>query len=310
MDHAWNRIAERTVRTFMRRIFLLLPVAAAIAGCQGARSNSQDPKLESARLEKNQAVELMLLAPIESGDCPKGMIVDLAVAKDVVSRDGTVILPVGTHMTGEITWSRAAGAVSALINQPARLAMRVRPTRLATGEELKWIADPDAKEPEEFEFTLENVGGNTVAPQVESALADARKKALLEELSRAIESGAASEELEKLLSEDPTVGGLMGELGYAKANEFMANGKEAERGFRRLLNSANDLRSGNLGALSSGELSLAMAAIEEIGGLANQVTGVLKGIFKGRNIRAKVGQRLTVYASDAVDVRLPVKIEP
>lgn len=85
------------------------------------------------------------------------------------------------------------------------------------------------------------------------------------------------------------------------AQQMMEAGESGRKGLDRVLGLVDDLRHGRLG-MADAELSLGLAALEELGSLAGQVTGTLKGIFKGRNIRAHIGTRVKVVTTDSVTV--------
>jgi hypothetical protein len=281
----------------MRRFAILSTLALLLAGCQpnaGMAGKPAEPK--KVTLAKGTAIPLMLLAPLESGDCPVGMGVPLVVAEDVRA-DGEVIIPKGTAVTGTVAQSRGAGAVSAIINQPARLALDFEALETPIGN-VRLTANAAKDEAEPYAFTRDNTGRPEPSAAVQSAVKDEKRKALLGELADALETGSVSEDLGKRLGEDPELQNIFKELGLAKTDEWVRQAESSQKGFDRLFSSVNALRDGDLSKLDGAELGIALAVIEEVGGLADDLNRTIRGIFKGRIIRAHVGTKLTVYTME------------
>lgn len=291
----------------MRSLLGLAVVSVALlgVGC-GPEEAAKSPVPEApkvAMVAKGTPVEFMMMAPVESGDCKPGTLIPMIVADDV-KVDGYVVIPSGTSVFAEVSKSRAAGALSAMLNEPARLEVKFQPIE-ADGYTISFSADGAKEEPIDYAFTRDNTGKPETGEPLDAALKNAATRKLLEELSDALETGRTPDDLAARIAGDAEVGRLLDQMALGRAKEMVSKEESPEKGYRRLLDVTNTLREGDLSKLAGADVALAIAAVEEIGGLANRVNGTLKGIFKGRNIRAHIGTRVRAYVHE--DVQVPLK---
>lgn len=294
----------------MRKWWLVAVAVALASGC-GPKADSNAKAVSAptqVTLKAGTPVHLMLMAPLESGDCPVGMLFPMVVSEDVLdSASGAVVIAKGTPIMGEITKTRAAGALSGMLNQPARLEITTEPLSVG-GASLKLTAEEGSKEAVSFAFSRDNTGLPDTRTDADPELADALKneasRKLLSEFTTAVESGVMQEDLAERMAKDPAMNGLFDRLGYARTQKLMQDSGDAKKGFQRILDTAEGLRYGEVSKLGSLDLQLALAAMEEIGGLARDVQNTVRGIFKGRNIRAHVGNRVLMFTMEDATIKL------
>lgn len=296
------------------RLFALLAVGAVVIGSLWVLVFSRKPppasKVRTAKLTKpiqvgkGLPVSAMLLTPLQSDGSAVGLPVRLVVAQNVAAPDGTIVIPAGTAIEGEVSKVRGAGALSGLMNSPARLEIRLKPLETAPqgysfSEPLQWVSIAGA-EIGAYSFTRDNTGKVETASLVRGGIEDEVTIQLLAELSQALERGDAPPELARLLAANVTINGLMQRPELAELKQWSAKRDSAEAGISSLLDVARELKSGNLRSLAAPDITLALGAIQELGGLASGASDLLKGIVKGRNIRAHIGTQVELATANEV----------
>lgn len=241
-------------------------------------------EVRSITLPRGTAIELILLKGIDAGGTKEGETVEMGVLKDV-KVGGKVLIPMGSKAIGEVSKSRGASLLAALSNQPARLSMKFRHVILADGREIK-ISGKDGGE--EYEFTQSNTADRLDAAKIDNLWNDNGARDAMTEIAKGAITGKSLEtqqEVVKLLAD---------RLGLEKTKELSSNpgsmGKEVtlERVLAAMAN--NDT-----GGLDGVQAVVLAQAVGEISDLASSVDHKLRGIFKGRTIRATIGTPVMVY---------------
>lgn len=244
-------------------------------------------------LRAGEPVRLVLMQRLSSGGSKEGDEVLFLVADDLRS-DGTVVVPAGSIARGEVTRSRGATAITALVNQPARLEIRLTSVRGPGGVEVP-IRSMEA---EAHAFTRENT--DRKRGDLDLVWSDADKRALLERLARGMISGEGFATFE-----DPEVKrkiqALSTELGLTETAQFLKSPPRDTDLFRL----QQRLEKGDVSGLGANEALLALGALGELSQLATMVDDRLRGIFKGRNIVAPVGLELDAVIGENVTLTLP-----
>ncbi len=274
--------------------------SAYIVGC-ATSSLKKEPELVAFKLIRGTEVKLMLLEKLDSGGTEEGHRVPLVVCENVTDATGKILIAMGTPVSGEITQSRAAGALSSVMNSPARLRMKLNPIEQVGGKQIEMLGLLDAEDTD-FGFT-----GDTISSPIANAIShstydDSAKKEALAAITEMIEGSKSLEELKVQLSDDQKLNDLLRQFGYSQTEQIIGKQKSAADGINRIATTLDSLRRGNISALSGGEATLVLAAIEELGGLASEVGDKIRGIFKGRNIRPAIGSRITVFVAEDSEV--------
>jgi hypothetical protein len=243
-------------------------------------------------------VPLVLMEKLESGGTEEGETARFVTAEDVVVNGG-VVIPAGQPVQAEVVWSRAANVASDIINQPARLQVVFESIELASGERIS-LSGLASEPAEPYEFNRENTGRELSQDALSRLWDDPDTRDLMEHLAKGM-SGEESLNLDRQDAEELRV--IARELGLDETTEMLENGDaSAVETLERALLSA---QSGDVSGFESPESLLAVAAISELGNLASGVDRSLRGIFKGRNIRAYVGTPVTVYIAEPLEIEVP-----
>lgn len=214
------------------------------------------------------------------------------VASDVMVGEH-IAIPEGTQVKAIVTASRGAGALSSMLNEPARLSVEFGPIDL--GSVSVALANPERKGTAIYAFTRENTGipANSFLAE---AMKNEDKKAALAALADLVEGASA----DGRRIDDEKLRELVDELRLQRVKSMIDSADSAERKSDQIAGIIRALRTG--ASLSTGDIGIALGAIEELGGVAGEVTGTLKGIFKGRNIRAYVGTKVRMVVASDVTV--------
>ncbi len=273
---------------------------ALVAGCNEP-SPPDEPKLLAVKVVRGTEVKLMLLEKLDSGGTEVGHHAPFVLCEDVKDATGKVLIPIGTPIRGVITQSRAAGALSAVMNSPARLRMKIFPIELAGGSKIELAGQLDSED-SDFGFTGDSISSPSANVVSDSTYEDVAKKEALAAITEIIEGSKTLEQLKAELSDDQKLNNLLHQFGYSQTEQIIGKQKSAAEGINRIAATLDSLRRGNISALSGGEATLVLAAIEELGGLASEVGDKIRGIFKGRNIRPSIGSRISVFVANDTDV--------
>ncbi|MCX7800229.1 MAG: hypothetical protein N2109_07805 [Fimbriimonadales bacterium] len=265
----------------------------APALCLLAAASCAPKRPEKVVLARGTPVRLMLLAEVHAGQADEGQVVPLMVLEDKKDPSGRILLRRGEPAQARVARSRGAGALSGLINQPARLSIVLDQTKAADGTQVLLSADPSGRRDAEYAFTRDNTG----YPRVwEQALNDERRE-LLQRLAEMLAENRGGN-----LANDPAsselVRQLADRLGLTGTQALAARG-ELEKATGLLGQIANGDVNPNL-LLSAGLHTV--AAVTELTKLAAFVGDRLGGVFRGRTIRAHIGTELTAYVAKDAEV--------
>lgn len=267
----------------MKRIALIIALAAlVVAGCKKA------PEPKKVSLKQGVEIPLVLAANLQAGSSKQGSVVPFIIAEDVKSDDGTVVIAKGAVGYGQVVWSRSEGTLSALMDKPARLDVRLDYVTSIDGQKVKIESEP-GKGDEAYEFTRANTGKIGESAAAEQAWSDPDKQKAMTTLMQLIERSKKSD-----LANDPQTAELLDKLS-----------KDLNLSYSGLETKSKERVSSLLGSVGNGDVSLdrlARAALPEVTALLEltKVTGFIGkqigGALKGRTIRAYVGTPVSAYA--------------
>lgn len=283
-----------------RAVYAVVFVLLLAMGCKPT-SGSAPASVTAISLAAGTEVPLTLLRQIEAGDAREGLLVPFMVAADVKDSAGSVLISKGSVTEGEVTWSRSEGTLSGLMNQPARLAVKLKHTRGAGDVTVPLCADRD-KPDEAYQFTRENTGKPWERDEFDSMDAGLNE-AVARSLAEFMETGDASRlsadtQAREWLLQATRKPGLEAARAYLdpEAPE-RGQAEELERVVRHV-------RDGSITKLAGGEVMLAVTALQQFGKLAQSVEQSLSGKLKGRTIKAYVGTPVTAYVARDVQVKV------
>lgn len=264
-----------------------------LALCLLALASCAPQKPEPVVLAKGTPVKLMLLAEVHAGQAEEGEVVPLMVLDDVKDSSGKLLIRRGEPANARVARSRGAGALSGLMNQPARLSIVLDQTKAADGTQVLLSADPSGRRDAQHAFTRANTG----YPRLwEQALNDDRRE-LLQRLAEMLAENRGGN-----LANDPEstelVRRLADRLGLTGTQALAARG-ELEKATGLVGQIANGTLNPSL-LLAAGLQTV--AAVTELTRLAAFATDRLGGAFRGRTIRAHFGTELTAYVAQDTPV--------
>ncbi len=243
---------------------------------------------QAMTLPKGTPIELILLEGIDAGGTKEGETVDMGVLKDV-KVGGRVVIPMGAKAIGEVSKSRGASLLGAMSNRPARLSMRLTHIVLADGREIK-IAGQDQSA--EYSFTQENTADRIDAAKIDNLWNDNGARNALTEIAKGAFTGKSLE------TQQDEVKLLADRLGLEKTKELSSNPSSGAKDVTldKVLAAMADNDTGGLEGVQAVVLA---QAVGEISDLASSVDHKLRGVFKGRTIRATIGTPVMVWTSKA-----------
>ena len=273
----------------MKRL-LLFAILYTTIGC-----GAPPPTLKSqeATIPSGTELKLALGEPLSAGSSKEGTPVTLIVAEPLLL-NGQEVIREGTLVRGAVTWSRSEGTLSAIANQPARLAISIDTTVAIDGSPVK-LSAASSGEPT-FQFTRENTSQASL--EVSAALEDSVKRQLLETLvksvdeSKPIDLDASQREILAQIAKD------------AGMNETVKAISEQGDGLSSMLKTLSTPR-GLAQGFTGGQTGLLLEAAGQVFSLVDQVGSKLSRMTKGRTIRAPIGMRVSAYVIEDVTVRLP-----
>lgn len=255
--------------------------------------------LDRDTLPEASPVSLLLLQPISSGGTDEGTKVPALVEKDVLGAEGKVAIPAGAVAMVEVVQSRGATPFTQFVNQPARLSIRFLSVQ-AVGGEVR-LRPGERTGDEEFALTRANTEGPDLADLAESVgknkeLRDSWKGAL-DQLQSKGAVDLRAPDLRKVLE------GVATEMALPATAETL----RSDRSWQALADVAARAKGGDLTGLAGSDALLALTALKEVAHLAGSMDRTLRGIFKGRNIEAPMGTRLTGYTAEEHKFEVPRK---
>lgn len=245
------------------------------------------PEPKKVGLKQGTEVPLILAMNLEAGASKQGTVVPFIVADDVKGDDGSTVIAKGAIGYGQVVWSRSEGTLSAMMNQPARLDVRLDYVVAKDGQKVKLEAEP-GKGDDAYEFTRANTGKIGESGTAEQAWSNPDKQKAMTTLLQLIERSKQSD-----LANDPQTAEVLDRLS-----------KDLNLSYGRLDPKSKERVSSLLGSVGNGEVTLeglARAALPEVNALLEltRVTGFIGkqigGTLKGRTIRAYVGTPVTAY---------------
>jgi len=271
--------------------FLTLTLIVVAIGCRKA------PQPKKVSLRQGTEVPLLLAANLEAGQSRKGTVVPFLVAQDVRGEDGTPVIAKGALAYGQVVWSRSEGTLSAMMNQPARLDVRLDYVLARDGQKVLLEAEP-GKGDSPYEFTRANTGKLADLRTFEQAWSDPDKQKAMTLLMQLIERSKRSD-----LANDPQTAEVLDQLS-----------KDLGLSYGQLDSNSKERVSSLLGSVGNGEISvdrMARAALPEVAALLEltRVTGFIGrqigGALKGRTIRAYVGTPVAAFVRADQTVTVP-----
>jgi hypothetical protein len=272
------------------RMFALLALVALVYGC----SKVEQVPVPPLTVTKGTKIPLLLAMQLNAGEVKEGQVVPLLVAEDVMV-GGRVAIRRATIVEGEVTWSRSEGTLSGLINQPARLEVKLKNLRLASGTAPLVISIEEPEKP--CAFTRENTGKPAVDElKVEGLLKEEANRKVAEKLAELFDGKSAD-----LSSEDAkaALDKIAGEMGMNDTKQLLVGGQAH---VNKITSTIERLQRGDFSGLTKGDLSLSLGAVMElanlVGGLGDRVSRTLKGrtirAYPGTRIEAFIGSDLTI----------------
>jgi hypothetical protein len=238
------------------------------------------PQLKEAQLPAGTPVELILLEGIDAGGTKEGETVEMGVLKDV-KVDGRIVIPMGARATAKVTKSRGASLLGAVANRPARLEITLESITLGSG----LIVPIEIEKGDAIhEFTQENTAERIDAAKVENLWNDSGAR---DSMIKIAEGTIKGQPLERQHEE---VKQLADRLGLEKTKELTTNPTK-ELTMERILAALAENNAADIGGIDS--ILLAQAA-GEVSDLVSSVDHKVRGIFKGRTIRANIGTPVLV----------------
>lgn len=247
-------------------------------------------------LRKGTIVRLTLLQPLHSGEAKVGDKVLFVVSQPVRAAGGEELIAVGTCALATVTQSRAAGTLSQLLRQPARLAIRFDGILMPTGERVALAA---RGETEEFAFTRDNTGPVVSEATLSALLERPETQRALSKLAQSAERGGLSE-LDADRESAATIALAARRLGLTRIAKSAEEAKLSEVG--TLLSNLKSLPERAVVLTESSTL-----AVVELAALASGTDDWLRGRLKGPNIRAHPGT--VVEATLREDTRISARAE-
>ena len=278
----------------MRRLVALAIVITA-AGCGQPEPVAQTPPPpQYAEIPAGTEIQLQLLDSISSGD-PEGSDVPVVVAEDVKDRKGHVAIRRGSVFVGKIENSRSAGALSGLMNEPARLSISIPDLEATDGTS---VAIRLNEEDEPLQLGREETAKYAATSKLEGAMNEEAVEKLLRQVAEDMEEGR-SPNLESDSGKE-----LLGEVARALNLKDTAALLREDRA-SDIQKAISAIKGGSmLDIASGGTAGSALGAAYEVINVAEEVRDRVAGAFKGRNIRAYAGMPLKAWTEEDVRVRL------
>ncbi|MBL8069185.1 MAG: hypothetical protein JNM28_12100 [Armatimonadetes bacterium] len=235
-------------------------------------------------LPKGTPVELILLEGIDAGGTKEGETVDMAVLKDVVIQGKTVI-PLGTKAVAEVSKSRGASLLGAVTNRPARLEITLKYIILQGGRKI-----PISLEKGEFTyiFTQENTAERLNAAKVDNLWNDPGARDALIGIAKSAVDGKGMADGQAQFKN------LADRLGMEKSKQLSENPTSGLT-LDQVLGAMAD---NDTGSMQGAQAVLLAQAVGEVSDLVSSVDHKVRGIFKGRTIRANMGTPVMVWTAE------------
>lgn len=267
---------------------LLAGIVIALKGKQPEIIGSNKPVPLVVSLTKGTTIPMILGTPLAAGATKVGSSVQLWVSEDV-KVDGETVIKKGTPVQGTVSWSRAEGALSGLMNRPARLAITINGLKTVEGN----IVTIEFDEGPAFEFNRDNT--SKALTDVRDVWNNSKQREVLTRIYTDISAGktptiVSDEEREALKSALQT-------LDLSEAESLISKNKKS---FDKVLTSL----AGNVFSGSLGNAEGALGAVRQLGSLLEGVSDQIGGAFRGRTIHAPAGMPLSAKTTGDVQVKV------
>lgn len=272
----------------MRWAPALLPILLVV-GCAKTPEIPNIPP-PPVTVSKGTQVHLILAKQLNAGDAQPGEFVPFLVAEDVIV-DGQIAIPKGTLAEGEVTWSRSEGSLSGLMNQPARLEVKIKSLKLDSGELTLAIDSEDLGKA--YAFNRDNTGKPAAdETKVDELLKDELNRQLAEKLTELFDGKTPD-----LTSPDSKLAldKIAGEMCLNDTRKLLDQG-QANVG--QLASTIERLQKGDLSGVAKGDLSLSLGAVMELANLVGGLGDKVSRTLKGRTIRAYPGTRIEAMVAE------------
>lgn len=245
-------------------------------------------------LPAESQIECLLLEGLDAGGSKVGQEVTLGVLKYVKARGKTVI-PMGTKVIAEISRSRGASLLNAISNTPARLEMTLKHIVLSDGREIPVRANEGK---EIYIFTQENTADRIDSAKIDNLWNDPEARGSLLKIAEGAVTGKGLEEQQKQIKN------LADRLGLEHTSELTSEPGKSVQGLD-LISALDMMRKGDTGSLDGVQAVLAAQAVGELADLTSSIDHKVRGIFKGRTIRATIGTPVLLYTAKAESFEFP-----
>jgi len=239
-------------------------------------------------------IETLLLEGIDAGGTKVGEEVSLGVLKDVKA-GGKTVIPLGSKVIAEITKSRGASLFNAIGNTPARLEMTVKHVELADGRKILVTASGGK---DVFVFTQENTADRIDSAKIDNLWNDNEARNSLLKIAEGAVTGRGIAEQQKQIKT------LADRLGMERTSELASEPGKSVQGLD-LVSAMDMVRRGDTGSLDGVQAVLAAQAVGELADLTSSIDHKVRGIFKGRTIRATIGTPVLLYTAKAEEFKFP-----
>lgn len=270
-------------------LFLLL--VGLLGGCAKSPEIATVPAPPIV-VPKGTHIPLVLAKQLNAGEARPGEFVPLLVAEDVMV-DGRVAIPKGTLAEGEVTWSRSEGSLSGLMNQPARLEVKIKALKLEKGDAPLAV---DADDPgEAHAFTRENTGKPAAnEAKVDELLQDELNRQLAEKLTELFDGKSPD-----LTTPDAKMAldRIAGQMGLTDTKRMLDGG---ETNVGQLAATIQRLQKGDLSGVAKGDLTLSLGAVMELANLVGGLGDKVSRTLKGRTIRAYPGTKIEALTAEEI----------
>ncbi|MDI9641297.1 hypothetical protein QPK87_06435 [Kamptonema cortianum] len=284
------------------RFFVGLAVLAAVGfGWYWWKSGGSQKGLEALGLQEvtvpaGLEIQLLLLEGLDAGGSKVGDEVQMGVLEDV-KHHGSIVIARGARAFGKVAKSRGASLAGALTNQPARLEIELQHLQLADGRKVALVNE---KREKVYAFTQANTAERVEASKVDRLWDNEAAKKTLTDIKESVLEGKALPDSQKAIAE------VLEDAGLNKSKD-LATGKAPQSDSLTLEKAMAAMQSGSVGSLTGFDAVLAAQALGEIADLASSVDHKLRGVFKGRTIRATIGTPLTVKTGEPFKVMVKQK---
>jgi hypothetical protein len=245
-------------------------------------------EIPTATLESNTEVPLMLMQQLSAGGSKEGEEIAFMVTEDIKSSGNKVLIPRGAIAYGRVNWSRSAGALSKITNEPPRLAVTIDRT---TSIDNRTVMLKATESGEPLHFSGKNTSPRSASDMLDRSLKDEQTKAEIERLFAAFEG--------KSMGDDRVIREIAEKLGLEQTEKMARNHsiKDVEGIIRQVLD-------GNATRIVGGQTTLIIDTVAELAGLRFNVGDRIAGLFRGPTIHAYPGTPVTAYVADPIEIEI------